>query len=92
MLAKIQTYFYNKKSITTNVNISIISGVNICPNDFKIATISTIARSDDPEEELKPAFDLLGPILEKFITISTCYKPSEEIKGTNLWITKTYAS
>ena len=49
-------------------------------------------RTDYPEEEIKPALDLLGPILEKFITISNCYEPAEDIKGTNLWITKSYRS
>ena len=55
-------------------------------------TISTIVRTHYPEEELKPALDLIGPILEKFITVSDCTKPSEDIKGSNLWITKSYGS
>jgi hypothetical protein len=29
--------------------------------------------SGKPEEELSKAFDLIGPVLEKFVTVSECY-------------------
>ena len=39
MLAKIQTYFYNKKSITTNVNILYQDGLYSVNKDSKILAI-----------------------------------------------------
>jgi Rab GDP dissociation inhibitor len=34
-----------------------------------------MVETNNPEAELKPAFDLIGDVLEKFITISDLYEP-----------------
>lgn len=52
--------------------------------------VSTTVETSNPEVEIKPALDLLGPILEKFVSVSTMYEPLEDGKKTNLWITKSY--
>ncbi len=41
----------------------------VCSTGYFIAIISTLAESSDPENELKPALDLIGPVLEKFVTV-----------------------
>lgn len=50
MLAKIQTYFYNKKSITTNVNILYQDGLYSVNKDSKILAI---------ENDVKNLYSLL---------------------------------
>lgn len=40
-----------------------------------IAIISTNVETSDPIKEIQPAFDILGPVLEKFITVSDLYVP-----------------
>lgn len=39
---------------------------NVCPKGFYVAIVSTIVESSNPEEELKPGLNLLGPITEKY--------------------------
>jgi len=52
--------------------------------------VSTTVETDSPEEEIQPAIDLLGPILDMFVSVSTTYDPLEDGKASNLWITKSY--
>ena len=36
-----------------------------------------MVETKDPTSELKPAFDIIGDVLETFITISDLYEPIE---------------
>lgn len=38
---------------------------NVVPAGLFVAMVSTVVETDDPESELKPGLDLLGPIFEK---------------------------
>lgn len=42
----------------------------ICTQGLYIATVSTIVETDQPEQEIQPAINLLGEILEMFVTVS----------------------
>ena len=42
---------------------------------YYLAIISTMVETKDPTAELKPAFDIIGDVLETFITISDLYEP-----------------
>jgi Rab GDP dissociation inhibitor len=42
---------------------------------YYLAIISTMAETDDPKTELKPAFEIIGDVLETFITIGDLYEP-----------------
>lgn len=55
-----------------------------------MVSISTTIETANPMEEIQPAINLLGPILEMFVSESTLYDPLEDGKLTNLWITKSY--
>jgi len=44
---------------------------------YYIAIISTMVETDDPASELKPAFDIIGSVLETFITITDLWEPIE---------------
>ena len=48
----------------------MISSVHsVSKKGFYIAIINANVETENPEKELQPAFDLLGPVLEKFITV-----------------------
>jgi len=71
--------------------ISMVSSDHaICAQGLYIATVSTIVESDQPEAEIQPAINLLGGILEMFVTVNQLYDPLEDGKNSNLWITKSY--
>ena len=57
------------------------------PEWVLVATISTIAETDNPEEEIKPALEVLGSIKEKFITVSEIYEPKPDFSD-NIFITR----
>ena len=48
----------------------VSSGHAICANGLYVATISTICETDEPEHEIQPAIDLLGEILEMFVSVT----------------------
>ena len=62
----------------------------ICAKGIYVAIVSTTVETDQPEQEIRPAIDLLGPIMEMFISVSDLYEPLEDGKASNLWISKSY--
>ena len=62
----------------------------ICAPGIYVAIISATVETSDPASEIKPALDLLGPILECFVSVSELYSPLESGKESNLWITQSY--
>lgn len=64
----------------------------ICKKGMYVAIVSTTVETENPEEEIKPAIELLGPVLEMFVSISDLYEPVEDLTGgkTNLWVTSSY--
>lgn len=62
----------------------------VCAQGLYIATISTIVETDEPEQEIQPAINLIGEILEIFVTVSQLFDPLEGGKDSNLWITRSY--
>lgn len=53
-----------------DIYVMMVSDVhNVCKKGFYIAILSTNVETNNPEKELDPAFELVGPILEKFITV-----------------------
>ena len=62
----------------------------ICAQGYYVAMISTMVESSSPEKEIQPAVDLLGTIIDMFVSVSTVYEPLEDGKASNVWITKSY--
>lgn len=62
----------------------------ICAQGIYVATVSTIVETDSPEEEIQPAINLLGEIMEIFVTVSQLFEPLDDGKESNLWISKSY--
>lgn len=62
----------------------------ICGQGYYVAMVSTMVESSTPEQEIQPALNLLGPILDMFVSVSTVYEPLEDGKTSNVWISKSY--
>ena len=43
---------------------------NVCKKGYYVCILSTNVETENPEAELKPAFDIIGAIKEKFITVN----------------------
>lgn len=56
----------------------ISSAHNVAAEGKYIAIVSTSVETNDPEQEIKPALDLLLPIDQKFVSISDQYAPTDQ--------------
>ncbi|KAI3511407.1 hypothetical protein L1887_18560 [Cichorium endivia] len=63
---------------------------NVAPKGKFIAFVSTEAESDNPEVELKPGLDLLGPVDEIFYDVYDRYEPVNEPSLDNCFISTSY--
>lgn len=68
------------------------SGHNVCPSGYFIAQISTIVETANPEQEIAPALALLGPVLEKFVSISNLYEPLIDGRADGIFVSKSLDS
>ena len=55
-----------------------------------IAMISTTVETENPEAEIQPGLNLLGPIKQKFFQISDVFKPNDDGTASQLFISKSY--
>ncbi|KAI0238764.1 Rab GDP dissociation inhibitor alpha [Lamellibrachia satsuma] len=62
----------------------------IAAKGFFLALVATNVETANPEAELRPGLDLLGPVLEKFVHISDCYEPVDDGTASQLFISKSY--
>ncbi len=68
-----------------DIYVMMVSSVHcVAKKPFCIAIVSTVVETDKPEEELVPAYELLGKIKEKFVKVSDRYvvtNPKERPAG-----------
>lgn len=69
---------------------SVSSTHNVCAKDIHIAIVSTIVETNKPHEEIAPGLALLGPIYDKFVSVSPLYIPTTSGKDDNIYITRSY--
>lgn len=62
----------------------------IAANGWYLAIVSTTVETADPHSELKPGLDLLGPIEQKFVSVSDLYEPVDNGHDSQIFITKSY--
>jgi Rab GDP dissociation inhibitor len=55
-----------------------------------LAIVSTTVETDNPQNEIKPGLDLLGPIEQKFVSVSDLYEPIDDGKASQVFVTKSY--
>jgi len=74
-----------------DIYISCVSFAhNVAPKGKYIALISTIVKTENPEKEIAVAFDILGPIAEKFVSVSDLLVPIEDGTKDQVFISKSY--
>jgi Rab GDP dissociation inhibitor len=59
----------------------------ICPKGKFMAVLSASRENPKPEDDLKPALDLLGPTVEQFVWNTESYEPTSDGSATNCFIT-----
>ncbi|KAI8869017.1 rab GTPase activator [Ramicandelaber brevisporus] len=69
---------------------AVSSAHNVCAKDKFVAIVSTIAETDKPEAEIEPALKLLGPILDKYVSVTDIFEPKEPGFKDNVFISKSY--
>ncbi|KAI9138265.1 GDP dissociation inhibitor [Paraphysoderma sedebokerense] len=74
-----------------DIYIAMVSSAhNVCAEGHYIAIVSTKIETDLPERELEPAYNLLGPISEKFVSIVDIEEPVADGTADNCFISKSY--
>ncbi len=68
----------------------ISSTHNVCAKDIYVAIVSTIVETDKPELEIAPGLNLLGPIHDKFVSITPLYTPTDPGTSDNIFVTRSY--
>ncbi|XP_020631682.1 rab GDP dissociation inhibitor alpha-like [Orbicella faveolata] len=63
---------------------------NVAPKDYYIAIASTTVETSNPEAELKPGLDLLGPVLDKFVCVSDNFVPTDDGSKSKVFISTSY--
>lgn len=69
----------------------MVSGAhNVCKAGLYLAIVSATVETSNPQEEIKPAMDLLGAVLDVFITVSDIHESTNDPKVENLFVTSSY--
>ncbi len=55
-----------------------------------VAIASTIVETSDPKAELQPAFQLMGPIMDRFDSVSEIYAPVGDGTADGCYISESY--
>lgn len=63
---------------------------SIASKGYFVALVATYVETNNPEMEIRPGLDLLGPILEKFVAVSDMYEPVDDGTSCNVFVTKSY--
>jgi Rab GDP dissociation inhibitor len=81
----------NQVGRRNDIYIAMVSSTHkVCAKDVYLAIVSTIVETDKPELEIRPGLALLGPIFEKFVSITPLYAPVADGKSDNIFITRSY--
>ncbi|KAI9499795.1 Rab GDP dissociation inhibitor alpha [Coemansia spiralis] len=63
----------------------------VCPDGVYLASISTIAETNNaPESEIGAALKLVGDIVEKFVWVSDVFEPTGDGTKDNVFISRSY--
>ncbi|TFY70929.1 hypothetical protein EVG20_g2074 [Dentipellis fragilis] len=81
----------NQVNRRNDIYIAMVSSThNVCAKDVYVAIVSTIVETDKPELEIQPGLQLLGPIYDKFVSVSPIYMPTADGESDNIFITRSY--
>jgi len=74
-------------AVKSDIYISVqSSALSVTPKGMYTAMISSNVYTDKPKEELKVAYNLLGPVLKEFFFVSQVYTPCNDPEKDNVFI------
>jgi len=62
----------------------------VAAKNWFIVMVSTTVETDNPEAEIQPGLNLLGPITQKIFQVSDIYHPLDDGTASNLFVSKSY--
>ncbi|KAI8078742.1 GDP dissociation inhibitor [Halteromyces radiatus] len=69
----------------------VSSAHNVCAKDYYLAIVSTIVETDKPAEmEIQEGLKLLGPIVDKFVSVSPLEIASEDGTQDQVFVSRSY--
>nr|CAH7766066.1 unnamed protein product [Callosobruchus chinensis] len=75
----------------SDIYVSLVSHTHqVAAKGWFIAMVSTTVESENPEAEIKPGLDLLGPIRQKFVSVSDYYEPTDDGLQSQIFISQSY--
>ncbi|XP_013773852.1 rab GDP dissociation inhibitor beta-like [Limulus polyphemus] len=75
----------------SDIYVSMVSYTHqVAAKGWFVAMVSTAVETPNPEEEIKPGLDLLGPIKQKFIWVSDVYQPKDDGQANQVFISETF--
>lgn len=75
----------------SDIYVSLISHTHqVAAKGWFIAMVSTTVETDNPEVEIKPGLDLLGPIHEKFVAVSDYVEATDKGIESQIFISESY--
>jgi len=78
----------NRKS---DIYVSMVSNTHqVAAKGWFVGMVSTTVETNNPEQEVQPGLALLGPIKQKFITVSDYYEPLENGADSQIFISTSY--
>ncbi|BFZ08511.1 hypothetical protein BsWGS_11550 [Bradybaena similaris] len=81
----------NQVNRNDDIYVCMVSSAhNVCAKNFYLAIVATTVETCDPEAELQPGLDLLGPIEEKFVSVVDLLEPVDDGKESKIFISKSY--
>ena len=74
-----------------DIFIAVLNSTHsVCKKGYFLAIISTNVETDKPEQEIEPAMQIIGPVLEKFDKVSEIYHPIDDSFKDNVYITSSF--
>ena len=81
----------NQVARKSDIYVSCVSFAhNVASKAHYIAMVSTTVETSNPEGELNPGLQLLGPILEKFVSVSDLLVPTDNGLESRIFISSSY--
>jgi len=81
----------NQVGRRNDIYVAMVSSThNVCAKDVYVAIVSTIVETAKPEAEIEPGLKLLGPVFDKFVSVTPLYTPTSTGEADNIFITRSY--
>jgi len=75
----------------SDIYITMVSNAHaVCAKNLYIAIVSATVETASPQDEIKPALDLLGGFKEMFVQVSDLHEPTNDFAAENLHVTSSY--